>query len=244
MLQYGNHTEEVYKRLRELIVSGDLAPGTRIIEADIVDSLGVSRTPVRAALQLLLQEGFLVSVGTRKKSKLAVAPLTREDSRELFTLVGALEGIGAMHSARLGDSARAALVADLRSINQNLADSASVDERNQNTLFDLDQQFHATYVEAAAGPRILGLHRSTKPQAERYIRLYMSALTDEILVSVREHETIVSAIEAAEPVRAREAVETNWANAASRLSTVIGELGERGGWLRRTGFRAAVRLGS
>lgn len=236
MLQYGNHTEQVHKRLRDLIVSGELAPGTRIIEADIVDSLGVSRTPVRAALQLLLQEGFLVSVGTKKKSKLAVAPLTQADSRELFTLVGCLEGLGAMGAAAAPPETREVLVSELRTINRDMSAAASEAESDQgdpNQIFELDTLFHASYVEAGSGPRILALHRSTKPQAERYIRLYYNALTDQAHTSVREHDAIIGAIEGAAPESAREAVENNWANAASRLKSVISERGERGSWLRQ-----------
>ncbi|MFB6240160.1 MAG: GntR family transcriptional regulator, partial [Gemmatimonadota bacterium] len=52
---------ETYTRLRELIVRGQLAPGSRIIETDVAERLGVSRTPVRSALQRLEQEGFIES---------------------------------------------------------------------------------------------------------------------------------------------------------------------------------------
>lgn len=229
MLQYGNHTEQVHKRLRDLIVYGELAPGTRIIEADIVDSLGVSRTPVRAALQLLLQEGFLVSIGTKKKSKLAVAPLTQADARELFTLVGCLEGLGATGAARTPDGGRGSLVRELRRVNRDMSAAAS-DRSDPGRIFELDTLFHDLYMDAGAGPRVRALHRSTKPQAERYIRLYYNALTDEAHTSVREHETIIEAIGDGLPDTAREAVEVNWANAASRLKSVISEQGERGSW--------------
>ena len=233
MLATGNHTVEVHQRLRDLIVNGELAPGTRIIEAEIVDSLGVSRTPVRSALQLLYQEGYLVSVGTNKKSKLAVSPLTQEDAREVFTLVGLLEGVGASGAAETAGAERKALVRELRVINQDYAQTAALDGSDQNRIFELDTRFHARYVEVGAGPRIFSLHRSTKPQAERYIRLYISALLDQVQTSAREHEAIIAAIEAGAPAEARRAVETNWTNAASRLKSVISERGERGGWLRR-----------
>lgn len=233
VLQYGNHTKQVHTRLRELIVEGELAPGTRIIESELVDSLGVSRTPVRSALQWLLQEGFLVSAGTDKKSKLAVAPLTQEDAAELFTLVGLLEGAGAMGAAAVRSKERGALVRELRWINQDLSKAADSPGASQNRIFKLDTRFHARYVEVGAGPRILTLFRSTKPQAERYIRLYIRALIDEIGTSVGEHEQTIDAIEAGDPRRAREAVETNWENASERLQGVIGEVGERGAWLRK-----------
>jgi DNA-binding GntR family transcriptional regulator len=69
-----------------------------------------------------------------------------------------------------------------------------------------------------------------KPQAERYERLYVSFLTGEIVTSVKEHDTIVSAIAAGKPDQAEAAVHTNWHNAASRLAAVIERAGERGRW--------------
>ncbi len=50
----------VYEQLRHLIVHGHLAPGSRIVESDVAGRLGVSRTPVRGALQRLQQEGYIV----------------------------------------------------------------------------------------------------------------------------------------------------------------------------------------
>ena len=97
-------------------------------------------------------------------------------------------------------------------------------------LFDLDMAFHRAYVEGGAGPRLLALHEATKPQAERYIRLYISSLVDEISTSVGEHDVIVRRIESGDSAGAQQAVDENWQNAARRLSKVISALGERGSW--------------
>ena len=74
------------------------------------------------------------------------------------------------------------------------------------------------------------LHAATKPQAERYIRLYISALVDEITTSVEEHNVIIRRIADGDAVGAQQAVDTNWRNAAVRLAKVIASLGERGSW--------------
>src|SRR5678809_266639 len=91
--------QEVYERLRALIIDGRLAPGTRIVETEVAARLGVSRTPVRGALQRLQQEGFIVDSPTLQQTRPTVAPLTSEDARELFLLVGALEGLAAHRAA-------------------------------------------------------------------------------------------------------------------------------------------------
>src|SRR5690606_3496565 len=90
-----DRVSQAYRQLRELIIWGRLAPGTRIIETDVAARLGVSRTPVRSALQRLQQEGYIVASGTGQQSRLAVAPLTREDARELFAIVAEVEALGA-----------------------------------------------------------------------------------------------------------------------------------------------------
>jgi DNA-binding GntR family transcriptional regulator len=69
-----------------------------------------------------------------------------------------------------------------------------------------------------------------KPQAERYVRLYISALIEQVHRSVHEHEAIAAAIAAGDGIAAKEAVLTNWHNAGERLSQVIEMLGERGIW--------------
>jgi DNA-binding GntR family transcriptional regulator len=97
-------------------------------------------------------------------------------------------------------------------------------------LFDLDQAFHGGYVDGVGGPRLVALHHAIKPQVERYARLYISALVDELGTSVQEHAAIIRAIAAGDPAAAQRAVETNWRNAASRLAQVIAEHGERGIW--------------
>jgi DNA-binding GntR family transcriptional regulator len=226
----GDRVTEAYHQLRELIVRGRMAPGTRIIETDVAAKLGVSRTPVRGALQRLQQEGYIVASGTGQQSRLAVAPLTQEDARELFALVAEIEGLGARWSAELSESVRADVVAGLRHHNERLEQAANEPRADHQIVFTEDMAFHRRYVEGAAGPRLLALHDAIKPQTERYVRLYISALVDEIGTSVREHTVIIDAIAAGAGEAAQSAVRTNWQNAATRLSKVIASLGERGTW--------------
>ena len=213
-----------------MIVSGRLAPGTRIVEAEIADRLGVSRTPTRSAIHRLQQEGYVTAPDRAKERRLIVAPLTQEDARELFDIVGQLEGLAARGAAALDAKPRATLVQRLRRLNADLAVAARARRPDPMGIFDLDMAFHRTYVEAGSGPRLLALHDATKPQAERYVRLYITSLIDEIATSVGEHDIIVRAIEAGDSPGAQQAVDSNWRNAALRLSKVIGSLGERGSW--------------
>lgn len=98
--------DAVYDALRQQILDGILAPGTRLVIDDLASTLAVSPIPVREALQQLSADGF---VTTRPYLGSHVSDIRPESVRELFELLGALEGI----------SARAALE---RFTAQNLAD--------------------------------------------------------------------------------------------------------------------------
>jgi DNA-binding GntR family transcriptional regulator len=224
-----DNVSRVYHELRTLIVSGQLPPGARVAERAVVARMGLSRTPVRSALHRLQQEGFVASVGRAGDQRLIVTPLTHGDGREVFLIVGHLEGLAAREAAALPAGRRTQIVRRLREVNRQLA-IASRGKASPSRLFDLDLEFHETYVEGVVGPRVVALHRAIKPQSERYARLYVNVLLDELPTSVKEHEAIAAAIAKGNPAAAQRAVETNWHNAATRLAAMIAEHGERGSW--------------
>lgn len=224
-----DNVSRAYHDLRSVIIWGQFAPGSRISERVVAERLGLSRTPVRSALHRLEQEGFVASYGRGRERRLIVAPLTLDDGRELFSIVGHLEGLAARTAAMLPTARRKEIVTRLRELNRQL----SVQSRKRGDagrFFDLDLQFHRSYVEDVVGPRLLTLHRAFKPQSERYIRLYVSVLLDEVSSSVKEHEVIAASIARGDPDAAQAAVETNWNNAGARLALLIAQHGERGNW--------------
>jgi DNA-binding GntR family transcriptional regulator len=227
---HGSRPEQVYARLRDLIVQGQLAPGSRIVETEVAGRLGVSRTPVREALQRLQQEGYVLGSEHTQQSRLAVAPLTRADVHELLTIVGAIEGLAARGASQRDAQARRALGRDLNAANADFHRAARATPIDHGRLYDADERFHRLIVESGAGPRLLALHDAVKPQAERYIRMYISLLVGDIRTSVDEHGDIVTSIESGAADAAEQSVETNWRHAAERLSRVIEVAGERGSW--------------
>jgi len=221
---------EVYQQVRDLIVRGKVAPGFRLTEADLTSRFGVSRTSVRAALQRLQQEGYISAAPEGRRSRLTVAPLTQDDARELFGMVAEIEGLAAERAAGLPTRPRNALVYTLNELNDEYQRVASAIGGDSDELFELDTRFHRAYVEAAAGPRLRSLHDAIKPQIERYIRIYQTALHDAIQTSIVEHTQIIAEISAGRGQHAQAAVRTNWRNAAVRLQAVIGAQGEAGNW--------------
>ncbi|HKW61756.1 MAG TPA: GntR family transcriptional regulator [Candidatus Acidoferrum sp.] len=226
-----NISDTTFRRLRELIVHGKLAPGSRVIEADLADRLRVSRTPIRAARHRLQQEGYIVVTSVAgNKERLSVAPLTKEDASELYWIVGHLEGSAARLCCQLDPHARAALIGQLKGLNDELAKCASAHRGDPNRVFDLDISFHQAIINAGAGPRLRAIHSGVKPQTERYWRLYASAIIDRLETSVNEHLDIILSIERGDGLAAEKAIQSNWENGAERLCQVIENLGERGSW--------------
>jgi DNA-binding GntR family transcriptional regulator len=226
----GARPELVYRKLRELIVRGQLAPGTRIVETDVANRLGVSRTPVRGALQRLQQEGYIVGSPTLQQSRPMVSPLTRDDARELFSIVAEIEGLAARFASQHPKDVREKLADELTTINDQFRKAAEAKQQNHNRLWELDEKFHRHLVESGAGPRLLALHDAVKPQAERYERLYVSLLARDLSTSVSEHVGIIRAVKSGIADSAQSAVQNNWRNAALRLGSVIDNVGERGQW--------------
>jgi DNA-binding GntR family transcriptional regulator len=220
-----------HQQIRDMIVHGRLAPGGRIVEADLAEHLGVSRTPVRTALHMLHRAGFIDSTaGDRTKERLAVAPLTKEDAGELYAIIGHLEGLAVRKTAQLDPAARSAVVQKLRGLNQGLRESALAARKDPDVIFDLDTSFHQAVVDVGAGPRLRRLLRAVKPQAERYWRLYASGIVEQLGLMVDEHAVIIQAIEQGDCDRAERAIQINWLNGAERLFRVIDTVGERGSW--------------
>ncbi len=227
---HGSRPEQVYQRLRDLIVQGLLAPGSRVVETEVASRLGVSRTPVREALQRLQQEGFVVGAPGAQQARLTVAPLTRADVHELLNIVGELEGLAARWAAGQEIADRKLLAKELKALNAEFHKTGRAAPIDHGRLYEADERLHRRIVEACSGPRLVALHDSVKPQAERYIRMYISMLTSDIKASVAEHDAMIDAIDAGEADAAQLAVQTNWRHAADRIGKVIEVAGERGSW--------------
>ena len=219
----------LYESLRNLIVRGQLAPGARIVETEVAERFGVSRTPVRAAFQRLEREGYVTASPTHQ-ARMTVAPLTREDVGELLEIVGELEGLAARSAARLSEEDRERLAKDLSALNAEFRRAAAAKGAQPGKLYELDERFHRRYVEAGAGSRLRTLHEAVKPQAERYIRMYIALLMDTVPTAGGEHDAIVDAISTGNALAAQRAVQTNWRHAADRLVRAIDVMGEQGNW--------------
>jgi DNA-binding GntR family transcriptional regulator len=213
-----------------LIVQGQMAPGSWVVEGELAGRLGMSRTPIRGALQLLQREGFILEQHGKKKSRLHISPLNKEDATELYTIVGTIEGLAGTLTAALDKEKRVELCRSLKELNQRLGAIPSSRKVELRSVFDLDTRFHHEIVAASAGPRLLGIHEMMKPQIERYWRLYAHTILQDLHLSVAEHEQIIAAIANGNVKGTKDALINNWKCGAARIYQLIDLFGERGSW--------------
>jgi len=222
---------EAYQEIRHLILLNRLAPGTPIIQARMAPDLGHSRATLRAALQRLAREGYVVETGLGTYSRFIVASLTVEDMQELFSMVGALEGVAVRQIAVLPDAEREAVAGVMESLNARvlaMVEGGDVDPELANRL---DSAFHNAFVSKARGSRLQTQLRSIRPQVERYRDLYLARAAGKMrLLGAPEHEAIVEALRSGDPDRAERAVEAHWRQGAGRLGEFIREMGEHRGY--------------
>ena len=204
-----------------------------MIESELCERLHVSRTPMRAALQRLQQTGFAVIVRSGRLRRLIVSPLTLGDMRELFLMVGSLDGLAARLAAELETATRASVIQEMERLNEKLRSLASGAELcDTGLVMDLDAEFHECYERAAAGPQLLAELRSLHARRARYVRVYTEALVrgHNLRQSAFEHEAIIDALKAGDAEEAERSAARNYRNALERYGGLVAALGERGSW--------------
>src|SRR5580698_4874392 len=140
--EHGTSLLTAFREIRELIVHGRLSPGTWILEAELAERLNMSRTPVRGAIHWLQREGYILEHRNVKKSRMIVAPLTKEDANELYLIIGRIEGIAGRGAAQMDEPKRLALAKELTAINESLRNIAEGRSGHAGDIFDLDRNFH------------------------------------------------------------------------------------------------------
>ena len=206
-----------------MIVHGRLPPGARIAEGPLAEMLGVSRTPVREALQRLRQEGLLIEVGggSGLRGRLAVAPLQRERMEELYALAGAIEALAVRGLSKVEAAQREKLARRMEKIDAAFHVAARRRTPQYDRLFELHHAFHRALVEAAAGPETRAVLRTIRPQMDRYEWFYAPMAGPDFTPTRREHAAIVEAVRNGTAQELERAVRANWLNAAARLGPLI-----------------------
>jgi len=158
--------QRVTDQLRELIVTGELAGGTRLVQRDLALRIGVSQTPVRIGLSELARDGLVEVTGTGRS---LVRRLTREDLEEIYAARFGLEGLAARAGAPALDEAG---YDDMRELMRELEQIAK--RRDVEAYLRARWDFHAICYRASGRTRLVDEVERLFWRAERYNRLVLS----------------------------------------------------------------------
>ena len=195
--------ERVYQTIQQAIISGQLPPGERLRDQDLAEQLGVSRTPVREALQRLEDEGL---VETSPRASTRVTTLDARAPREAFPVVAALHAL-ATRSAVPHLTKRD--VEAMRTANANLASViAAPDTAIVFQAIQADDRFHQVLLEAADNRELLRTLDRLMPKVRRLEYAQFGSLSGRR--SVQQHEAIIATCEQKLVAEAAALVEDNW----------------------------------
>jgi len=174
--------EIVLEALRDAIVKGVLEPGERLMEIQLAEELGVSRTPVREAIRKLELEGFVVMI-PRKGAY--VAGVSYKDIKDVFEIRAALEGLAAgLAAEKITDDE----IEQMERVLHYEKEPATLEEMVQN-----DTDFHALLYKASRNERLISILGNLREQIQRF-RTTSLAVPGRPKYAIQEHRAIVDAI--------------------------------------------------
>jgi Transcriptional regulators len=179
--------ELVFEAIREAILDGRLAPGERLMEAQLAEDLGVSRTPVREAIRQLELAGFVVMIPRRGAY---VADISLKDVADVFEIRGALEALAASLAAeRASDE-------EIEEMERLLVEiGKAVEERNVERMIELDTRFHDHLYRSSRNERLGQILSTLREQIQRF-RTQTLSNPARMRVALDEHRALVEALAA------------------------------------------------
>ena len=190
-----SRTEFAYRELKRRILDNELPANSQVLEAEIADALGMSRTPVREAMIRLARDGL---VEIRPRHGMRVLPVSADDMREIYEILTALESTAAGLVAANGVSE--AELAELRGVIAEMV--ASLDRDDLHGWALADERFHARLTSLSRNERLSQLVEGFFEQTHR-VRMLTLRERPKPLNSNRDHADVVAAIAAGDADAAR-----------------------------------------
>ncbi|MGE0717474.1 MAG: GntR family transcriptional regulator [Alphaproteobacteria bacterium] len=192
--------DAVVSRVRDMIIEGELGPGTRIHEGNLGKALGVSRTPLREALKFLASEGLIELVPSRGA---VVRRFSPEDVRDSLAVIGCLEALaGRLACANAGDDE----IAHIRALHEDMMRLYGA--RDRLPYFKRNQEIHAAILAAARNEPLAYVHGMLQARLKR-IRYVGNHSAEKWSGAVADHEAIITALEARDGERLARALEAH-----------------------------------
>jgi DNA-binding GntR family transcriptional regulator len=207
MLKLESTPTMVAERVRSGILDGTFRPGAQLAEVELAAQLGVSRGPVREALQRLIHEGLAFAERNRG---VFVVDLDVSDARDVYFVRNVIEQAAA---ARLADGADDAVLAELSEVVDRMA---QMSDAPWGELVDVDLEFHRIVVHASGSPR-LDRTFTTLLAETRLCLLYLERFYPDRAELVVEHRELIAAIRSGDHARVAAAVAEHMSAALARI---------------------------
>lgn len=204
--------ELVLEAIREAIINGSLKPRERLMEIQMAEELGVSRTPIREALRKLELEGFIVMV-PRKGAY--VADISTKDIADVFEIRASLEGLAAALAAERVTEEELEFMERCLVIKAEAIASSDFDK-----LVDIDTKFHEAIYKASRNERLVTIVNNLREQIQR-LRTTSLSVPGRMYQSLKEHRTIVEALQSRDVSLARQVAQDHIENAENVIMESI-----------------------
>lgn len=200
--------ELVCENIRQAIIDGTFSPGERLMEIQLADEMGVSRTPVREAIRKLELEGFVVMIPRRGTY---VADISIKDITEIYEIRITLDELAAgLAAERITDDELAQLNYYLLEIGKHVANN------DLDKIVEVDTAFHDVLYTASRNERLRSIINNLREQLTG-IRGRSMGYPGRLIETMDEHRLLVEAIAARDVDRARGAARTHIENAEHTL---------------------------
>ncbi|MBZ4688227.1 MAG: hypothetical protein PWQ96_872 [Clostridia bacterium] len=204
--------EIVFETLRTAIIDGTLQPGERLMEVQLAEDLGVSRTPVREAIRKLELEGFVVMV-PRKGAY--VSSLSLKDITDVFEIRASLEALAA------GLAAERISPEELEKLERLLVQEAeSSNNDDLDAIIKFDTEIHEVIYTASRNHKLVNIINNLREQIQRY-RSTSLTYPGRMKIALDEHKKIVEAISARDVNNARKLAQKHIESAENSLIELL-----------------------
>jgi DNA-binding GntR family transcriptional regulator len=201
--------ERVLDVLRDAIVAGELKPGQQLIEMELAQQLGISRAPLREAMQTLAREGLIEMIPYRGT---VVRHLTRTDIEELYSLRSVLESFAIQRIvARADDKAVSALYAIFEAM------LAAAEAGDLKTVNIIDRQFHDQLIELSGHGLLAATWQGVSLRVRQVMALRNMRNSDLTRIAYN-HLPIIEAIKDGDEARALELIRIHVASSGDLLA--------------------------
>jgi DNA-binding GntR family transcriptional regulator len=205
-------SDKAYDLLKQRLVAGSYAPGAQLKEEHIARELGLSRTPVRAALKQLIDDG-LAALDARRGVR--AAQWTDADIMETYHLRSLLEAHAAQRAAQRKDPA---VVSALEQLNQEMAAAVARGGPDMaSTLQSINSRFHRTILEASGSPRLKQLLAGII-EMPVIVRSFFVSTRADLQQSLQHHKDVTAAIASGDGEVAAQAMQLHLRLAAHRFA--------------------------